>query len=1000
MNARRTLNSLLASLICALCLALGPIAAAQADTKQDARDLFASTDELAGFVDEVGRLNPIAGGLSGEVNVFGVKASAYLYFPTPTSKPVIALLLPSIALHNIVPPLGGTPMDVTLDDPVVFITGSEGYLDVGSMPNEVAQRTRSLGFASTFKAENGFNIFGKVGGHEDDALHQVLRLTNLQSGLVAGFSSPSKKVKVNPDDAKKTKFKYRVLSLALPSGTAWENAFFMKDVSVQGAVIRMKTPKDITVDATTSFQLIGGASIGSTVGYHLFIERTFDKKDPAKSSSTLLAVNPNHAITMGDFLAMSRTMAKALGLPEALPDAQDLPLDHIRLENPFGASLAFPEEGAPPDFNKVMFAGASPMAKIPDRLLPGPLLTANAKAKVFGFEASELKLNFDLGGINATAGVKLPKLGPVDLARASLDLAIRPGTVHMLLRANSELGALTVSASSNGLSFAIPPKCPLEPLGLKASLSGFDLTKDFSVTPDMKDCISAELKELIDDVGGKATQTVGELADDTSKTADELAKTAKDEFDKLNVNRISTWAKAIDAKASPANAKAEAQKAYDILAGTVKTLNEGIDSLSHWIDNALRAVWSAIKGDVKKKKKERSQKTADRDRALTEMAAANQRKQQAEEAERRAASLPVPSQDPVLRTLQQQQLGQMAIAAQQGRISAAARQLTGDMATVEARRKLLDQAATPYVAAAETEWARQNGSSLATYLQHKPKFKILPVKPQPFGPASDRNAIRLPSGEAVFTDIIDKNLKSITARILSEEVPNLPTMAYGKRVMVQGIFDGKPLCMTMGKGFLAVAQPFLVACDSRPEQRFVFEPSGLVHMPDVSLPTLDRNWKVQEVLAPCLRFVPGTGGMMPLPGMLIADSCEVATSQPNSPSNLNPSFMFFFDPLDGLIRQAEKDSCLRRMDTVRSQGGQLVPVAAPYGTCSALNHATPGKLEPMTWRLIEIAVSGNQARSVMPRSGLRALGTGTAAGNTASPIIPEGLTNLAPLTLD
>ncbi|MBI4984274.1 MAG: hypothetical protein HZC24_02705 [Rhodocyclales bacterium] len=574
MIARRALDSRLAALVCAICLVLGPITAAWADPKQDARELFESTEELTSFVDEVGRLNPIAGGLSGEVNVFGAKASAHLYFPTPTSKPVIALLLPSVALGSIVPPLKDTPMDVTLDEPIVFITGGEGYLDVGRMPNEVAQRTRALGFASTFKAENGFNIFGKVAGH-DDALHQVLRLVNLQSALVAGYSSPSKKVKVSPDDAKKTKFKYRVLSLALPTDATWNNPFFMKDVTVQGAAIRMKTPKDIAVDATTSFQVIGGASIGATAGYHVFIERTFDKKDPAKSLPMLLAINPNHAVTMGDFLTISRAMGHTLGLPSAsLPDTRDLPLDQIRLENPFNAELAFPDEGAPPDFRKVMFAGASPNAKIPERLLPGPLLTANAKAKVFGFEASELKLNFDLAGVNATAGVKLPKLGPVVLAKADLDLAIRPNAIpHVLLHADSALGALTVAANSSGLSFAIPPKCPLEPLGLKASLNGFDLTKDFSVTPDLKDCISAELKDLIDDVGGRATQTVGELAVDVASTANELKNGANEEFRKLNVQRIGAWAKAIDARVGPTKAKEEAQSAYNGLKVAVEKLN-------------------------------------------------------------------------------------------------------------------------------------------------------------------------------------------------------------------------------------------------------------------------------------------------------------------------------------------------------------------------------------------------------------------------------------------
>jgi len=992
--AQQTFASLFASLVCATGLALGVTFGAHASPTEDAKDLFENTEELSGFIDQVGSLNPLAGGgLGGDIKVFGVESGAYLYSPTPLSKPVLALLLPSISLGSIVPLLKDTPMDVTLDTPTVFVTSADGDLKIEQMPDAVKNRSEEAGLASSFKVDNGFNIFGKVGGH-GDALHQVLSLVNLKGALLAGYSSASKKVLVKPDDAKKTKFKYRVLSLALPTNASWENPLFMENVSISGAAIRMKTPKDIKVDGTTTFQLIGGARVGATTGYHVFIERTFDKKDPSKSLPTLLAINPDHAVTMGDFLAVSRAMGHTLGLPvDALPKQVNLPLDQIRLRNPFGAKLAFPDEGAPPDFSKVMFAGASPNAKIPDHLLPGPLLTANATADVFGFEASSLKLNFDLTGITATAGIKLPKLGPVSLANANLDLAIRPSALHMQINANSELGALTVSASSSGLSFVIPPKCPLEPLGLKATLNGFDLTKDFSIKPDMKDCVSAEIKALVNDIGGKATQTIAEVAGDVAGPAEDLARGAGAEFRKLDAKRIETWAKAVDARIGPTKAKEAAQKAYDDLGVKIHELNGVIHSLSDWIEDALRSVWDAIKGELKSKKKERSQKIAERDRAWAERSAAAQRIQQAADAEKQAVNAPVPSQYPDLRSLQEQQLSQMAIAAQQSRIAAAAKNIPLELASAEARKTLLDEYdVASHAAIAETEWTQKNGTSLGDYLG-KTRQKILPVKPLPVGIAPHHDSPGLPSGEAILTSIIDKKLAAVMTKILANEVSNVPTMAYGTRVLMQGIQGGALTCLTVEKNQSGGRYFHLSTCDGRPEQRFSFDPSGLVRLPDITVPMQGKDKKNVDVRSPCLQYSAGH---------LALNSCDAATT---SNDVVDWSFMFFFDPLDGLIRQPRKvnvagyskDACLYRF----SDGG-----IGTGGTCTKGNNAPKDQpsLTPMTWRLVGIGLDGQsvaraataQLSEPRPRA---AAGSGSASVS-AIPVISEGLTNIAPLHLE
>lgn len=100
MNAKRVFSSL----ILLIWMAIGGIASASND-KNAATELFSSTEELSGYLSQVGRLNPLAdGGLGGEINVFGVKVSVYAYSSSTFTKPVMAILLPIISLGTIAPP--------------------------------------------------------------------------------------------------------------------------------------------------------------------------------------------------------------------------------------------------------------------------------------------------------------------------------------------------------------------------------------------------------------------------------------------------------------------------------------------------------------------------------------------------------------------------------------------------------------------------------------------------------------------------------------------------------------------------------------------------------------------------------------------------------------------------------------------------------------------------------------------------------------------------------
>lgn len=951
------------SLVLVLAL-LGFTPAASADMSNDQlkslRDLLSGVEELKGLDSQLAKFNPVRNGFSREVNIFGLtKVTLYVYFPDGGARaPVAALKLPSIALSTIIPPLKGTPMDVTLDSPLV-LAAMKGYLHVDKMPEGLAKRAHETGFTSAFHVDGGLNTFGKVAGN-DDLLHQVLRLINLNGPLLAGYVSPSGKKVEDPNDPdKEKKLKDRVLYLALTDGKPWKEPFFLKHTAIERASIQFRRSKERDLDPQTHIRVIGKADIGnpSPKAYDLFVEKTFDKTaaDP-KSLALVLAVNPTGAVSLADFTTLGEVFGATLGLPvDWLDKAGKLPLEQIKLRNPHPASEAFPEAGGYPDFAKVMFAGANPPAKIPGRSLltgQGPLLTVNADATVFGLDAAGLEGTVSLkDGLKVDAKVKAPHLGPITLAKAELDVAASLKTAHARLNAEAAaLGTITVEADSKGLSFAVPAQCPLKPVGLVASIDGFDLTKDFSVTPQMKDCLAPILGELVKDAEKAVTIAAG-IAGEAADEAAGLAKEAEGAIAGLAGKRAEAWGKAVANKVHAGKALGDAKAAVGSLTSAIKDLDDSIESLGRDIEKGLRKLVGAITSALKTKKKERQHKIAERDDKRTQLAAAKQREQQAAKA---AANTPAPYHDDALRQAQADELGAMATAAQQARFADEARKVPDLMKSAETRREIFD--ADAVAKQAEAAFIKEHGSTLKAVLAS-------------FGSLDAATQAPVPGAEALANLAIDGKLDALRETILREEVAKLPTMTFGKRVLLQFVKEQTTLCLTQRDTYEKispilefVAPPVLFKpCDGSPRQELVFHDSGLVEVPESATPP---GWERGKPACLLWGFA-----------LHLSHLCQ---DDPNLKNR------FFFDPLDNRIR-ANCDGCTLFQIGVGEDGrsGAMVASGAP---------------EPhgIFWRLID----AEQFRKGEPLArATRRVGGPLRASSTGA---PEGTveTNLAPLVLE
>lgn len=429
------------------------------------------------------------------ITVLGQTATAFVYSPNGNNEYIIAVALPDQLTADKLFGVGSA-LDVGLNKPVLFWLKKGGTIETAKMPAELKTRVDEMGMPGHVIAESGLNLFGKVA-----------------SGFVAGLLKPAP-VNLDPNNlfagvarAKvKDKSVFKV-TLSIGSGTVWQNPFGLADTIIKGATVIISSP----TPGVKNVETWGTANLKSKKDFTIYVKR----EDAGASQS--LGFDTKDA-SLDDFLMIVNVAANTLKLP-SVPVPGKLPLNMVTLENP--VYMAYTDASSIPNFDTMMFKGTQKATGI------GELIT-NTKGKVFKQPVAELKLKASKSGVDGAAAVGV-KLGQLDAASAQfyLNIGLPPVTPGMGIKASSLLGALDLQANQSGLSLNVPPKCPIQPLGVTATLDDLSLSH-FPLKFHVKDCATQVVKEGVKVVveGGKLVaeggKKVGNSVVDTGKKAGEV----------------------------------------------------------------------------------------------------------------------------------------------------------------------------------------------------------------------------------------------------------------------------------------------------------------------------------------------------------------------------------------------------------------------------------------------------------------------------------------------
>lgn len=401
--------------------------------------------------------------------LLGQTATIYLYWPDPKNlgEPVIAAVLPNVLTADKLFSVGSA-LDVGLNKPVLFWVKNEGTLAKAGMPADLQRHVDTIGMPGTVLTAQGFNLFGQ-----------------LASGFV-GTVLNAAPFNLNPNNlfagAAKGKGGYAV-SLSIGANTAWNNPFGLADTKIKGGTVRVTGDNK----GKKTVEAWGTASLKSSKDYTVYLQR--DVGDPGQTIGFDLK-----EASLADYFVVLGVVGKTLGLP-AIPVPTQLPLNMVMLENP--AYQAYTDASAPLNFDTMMFKGKL------EKSAEGELIT-NARGKVFGQQVAALKINASSKGVKGEAEVAA-KLGPLNAASAKfyLDVGLS-GTPAMGIKASTLLGSADFKASTAGLVLDIPPNCPVQPLGIKTTVTDISPV-NLPIKFQFKDCATQLVKDGVDAVveGGK-----------------------------------------------------------------------------------------------------------------------------------------------------------------------------------------------------------------------------------------------------------------------------------------------------------------------------------------------------------------------------------------------------------------------------------------------------------------------------------------------------------------
>lgn len=485
---RAMLRVRLYPVLAALLLALSGMSARAGEIDDALKGMPAQLDALKS--DQFKKIAQHAKAYQASGTLFGQTATVFLYWPDAKklNEPVIAVVLPNQFTADKL--LGiGNALDIGLNKPAVFWMKNEGTLDRKSMPTDLQKHMMSAGMPGAMLTDKGFNLFGQLAsGFVGDVLKAAPINLNANNLFAA---------------AAKGKGGYAV-SLSIGANTAWNNPFGLADTRIKGGTVRVTSQ-----DKTKTVEAWGTATLKSSKDYTVYMQK--EAGDPGQTIGFDLK-----SASLADYFVVLGVVGKTLGLP-AFPVPSKLPLNMVTLENP--AYQAYADASAPLDFDSMMFKGR--LVKSAD----GELIT-NARGKVFGQPVASINLKASKEGVKGAADVNVG-LGDLKAASAKfyLDVAMT-STPAMGIKAETVLGNLDLKAGSDGLALDVPPKCPLQPVGLSASIKDVSV-KDLPLKFRAEDCASKVVKDIakgaieggkiVSKEAGKAAEGAGNAVVDTGK---------------------------------------------------------------------------------------------------------------------------------------------------------------------------------------------------------------------------------------------------------------------------------------------------------------------------------------------------------------------------------------------------------------------------------------------------------------------------------------------------
>lgn len=809
--------------------------------------------------------------------------TAFIYEGADGAQVLAVTGLPAMTAKNL---LGGWAPEIGLSTPILFWTKTEGMLETGQMPRDLRAVATLLGMPDAVQAAQGFNLFGKVNSGFIKDLSTPLNLPNLND-FIAGVSM-------------KGKNEYAA-SLSLAAGKTWNKPFKLEKTAMSGGTLRITgQDKDKTVEAWGTAKL-DGPKPGA------FKEVTFYAKQDGDEQT--LGFDTDSA-SLENFFQILGIAADTLGIPK-IPAPPGLPLRFLELQRTSVPSCRpYTSRSAPPDPNCMMFYGARQGTKL------GELIT-HAQGRVFSQPVAKVDLSASASGVSGAAALDLA-VGPLKAASASFYLDVGKSaspppkmgvTLNSAIFGDIDLKAgVDPKAQSGHLTLDVPAHCPTRPLGLRANLT--DLTvKDFPIALVIDDCLGKALVDVANgavEIGGDVANAGKEAALGAAENAAALGSEAGQAVASLHVERVAAWGPALvthgadleaakDAVGAAQKTIGEVTGTIENLGGDIKRLGDAIGKLAGRIEDLLSEAWHFITGEIKSLRREKSGKESERDRKRTELAAAEQRKTQAEAVLAKASTalkeLPGPNLTGPVAELNQKILGAQAQSEVQPQIAAFAATLANDLVASPARRKEVLAGVKPEQFVADYKAALSaNYTKIGAFTEVKGGKPVI-------------DSIVDDAKRALLIQAVSKRIEDETERRLIETVPTLPTMAFDVPVSIDNM-----------RGSCIIVKPsrysLLVNCSDN-RNRFKFGAGGKLAT-GIGCMTKSKN--------------PGEGPVL-------GDSCDTST-------------LFFYDPIDSLIRYLPEPTvsaplCLR----TSSNQGHAVLTTAP---CPA-----PGQsLDGWQWKLV------------------------------------------------